>query len=68
METKKVTEELKVPRGIEDGTHLKFRGKGHMNGDLLIKISVRKHPQIKREGFDAHTQNEVSAIDAVLGC
>lgn len=39
-----------------------------MNGDLLVKISVRKHPQIKREGFDAHTQNEVSVIDAVLGC
>ena len=68
IETKKAREELKIPKGVEDGTNFKLRGKGHMNGDLLIKVSVRKHPQIKREGMDAHTQNEISVTDAVLGC
>ena len=39
-----------------------------MNGDLILRISVRKHPSIKRQGFDAHTESEISVVDAVLGC
>ena len=55
IESKKVAEEISIPRGVEDGTNLKFRGKGHMNGDLNVKINVRKHPTIRRQGSDAHT-------------
>lgn len=46
IEAKKAREEIMIPRGIDNGANLKFRGKGHMGGDLNIKIIVRKHPKI----------------------
>ena len=67
IEAKKVSEQITIPRGIDDGANLKFRGKGHMGGDLSIKINVRKHPRIQRNGVDVHTQSEISIVDAVLG-
>lgn len=57
IETVTTTEEINFPKGIEDGANLKFRGKGHMNGDLFIKVGVRKHPSIKRSGTDAHSES-----------
>ena len=67
IEAVTTSEEINIPKGIEDGANLKFKGKGHMNGDLLVKVSVRKHPSIKREGTDAHSESEISVLDAVLG-
>lgn len=48
IESNKVVEEIKIPRGIDSGTILKFKGKGNMNSDLIIKVGVKKHPTIKR--------------------
>lgn len=67
MEVVKTSEELKIPRGIDNGATLRFRGKGHVNGDLIVKIGVRKHPTFKREGNDAHAEKEISVVDAILG-
>lgn len=55
------------PRGIDNNATLKFRGKGHVGGDLLIKVLVRKNPNVTRNGNDAHSSIEVSVVDAVLG-
>ena len=38
-----------------------------MGGDLIIGVRVKKHPKIRREANDAHTQAQISVIDAVLG-
>lgn len=39
-----------------------------MNGDLEVRVFVKKNPSIERNGLDAHTQQQISVIDAVLGC
>ena len=38
-----------------------------MNGDLVIKVGVRKHPLFKKEGHDSHAEQVVSVVDAILG-
>ena len=40
VEVVKTNEELKIPRGIDNGATLRFKGKGHVNGDLIFKIAV----------------------------
>ena len=34
IETKKVTEEITFPKGIDNDATMRFRGKGHNGGDL----------------------------------
>lgn len=53
METVRTQEEIKFPRGIDNGAQLKFKSKGHLNGDLIIQVAVKSHPKFKREGNDA---------------
>lgn len=67
VEVVKSTEEVKIPKGIDNNAVLRFKGKGHVNGDLVIKIGVRKHPVFRREGYDSHAEKEVSVLDAILG-
>lgn len=38
-----------------------------MNGDLIIKIAVKRHPTFRREGNDSHVEKEISVVDAILG-
>lgn len=66
-ETVKTQQEIKFPRGVENNATLKFKGKGHSNGDLVVQVAVKPHPRFRREGYDAVCEQEVSAIDAVLG-
>lgn len=33
-----------------------------------MKVFVKKHPTITRNGIDAHSVHEISIVDAVLGC
>ena len=44
IETVKTQEEIKFPRGIDNGATLKFKGKGHLNGDLVIQVAVKSNP------------------------
>lgn len=67
IETVRTQEEIKFPRGIDSGAQLKFKSKGHLNGDLIIQVSVKPHPNFKREGNDAVTEQDVSVVDAILG-
>ncbi len=43
IQNKNVKEEVVIPKGISDGETIKLSKKGNFDGDLLIKISVRKH-------------------------
>jgi molecular chaperone DnaJ len=49
----KSNEEFKIPKGIDSGAQLRFKGKGHVNGDLVVKVSVRRHPIFRREGVNS---------------
>lgn len=65
--------EIKIPAGIEDGMILRISGEGNSglnggpNGDLFVKINVKKHKFFVRKGRDLHLELPVSFIDAILG-
>jgi molecular chaperone DnaJ len=68
---KKIT--VGVPAGIDDGQILCVRGEGHIGaggggrGDLNARISVRRDPIFKRDGFDIHIEVPLTYSQAALG-
>ncbi|MEW5299676.1 MAG: hypothetical protein WDW36_002667 [Sanguina aurantia] len=64
---------LKVPAGVDSGSRLRVRGEGNSgkrggdSGDLYVYISVKDHPEMRREGNVIHSDVEVSFVDAILG-
>ncbi|MBI2346844.1 MAG: molecular chaperone DnaJ [Deltaproteobacteria bacterium] len=64
---------VKVPAGIEDGTHLILRGEGAAGsaggpaGDLYVEIHIEPHPQFRREGDDTIASLELTMAQAALG-
>ena len=64
---------IKIPAGVEEGMQLKVSGKGNdapgkgVSGDLIVLISEKKHPSIKREGDNLHMDLYISVSEAVLG-
>lgn len=67
------TLKIKVPKGVNDGTQLRFTGEGERGpeglppGDLILEIRVKAHPFIARYGNDASTDVEISYPTAILG-
>ena len=78
--TKKVSvngEELKikVPAGIDDGMSIRIRGKGGPapeggteKGDLYVRVRVKPHKNLTREGAIILSEERISMVDAALGC
>ena len=78
--TKKVTVEgsdlkVKIPAGIDDGMSIRLRGKGGPApeggtepGDLYIRIRVKPHKTLTREGAIILSEEHISMVDAALGC
>ena len=73
MVSQEETVSIKIPAGVEDDMQLKVSGKGNeapgqgLSGDLIVQISVKEHPQLKREGNNLHLDLYISISDAVLG-
>lgn len=67
------TLDLTVPEGVADGQVLRLKGKGSAAprggeaGDALVEISVKAHPQFKRQGLDVHLDLPITIDEAVLG-
>jgi molecular chaperone DnaJ len=65
------TLKIRVPPGSEDGTVLRYAGKGEHkdghSGDLLVELRVKAHPLFRRAGSDLHVEIPVRAVDAILG-
>jgi DnaJ-class molecular chaperone len=65
------TIDLKLPKGVEDGTRIRLAGKGEAgpagNGDAIVAISIAAHPFYSREGDDIRLQLPVTLKEAVLG-
>ncbi|MBX0321737.1 molecular chaperone DnaJ [Halomicroarcula sp. F13] len=65
--------EVEIPPGVEDGQSLRMERegapgeRGGPNGDLLIQLSVRDHPDFEREGDDLSHQHPISFPQAVFG-
>ncbi|MFO7790897.1 MAG: molecular chaperone DnaJ [Bacteroidota bacterium] len=65
--------EVKIPAGMSEGVQLSVSGKGNaarrggVNGDLLVVIEEKEHPELIRDGNDLLYNLFISIPDAVLG-
>ena len=63
--------ELKIPKGIDDGSQLRLAGEGEAGsggaGDLYVVIHIRQHPRFQRRGNDLYTIKKVSFPEVALG-
>jgi len=64
---------VKIPPGVDEGTHIRVRGKGEAgekggpSGDLYILIHLRPHKIFKREEDDIYLEVPISFPLATLG-
>jgi DnaJ-class molecular chaperone len=65
------TIDLKLPRGVEDGTKIRLAGKGEQGpagpGDAIVTVEIGPHPFYTREGNDIRLRLPVTLKEAVLG-
>jgi len=64
--------EVKIPAGLADGQQIRLKGQGTPGygsrvGDLLITVSIAKHPLFVREGADLRLELPIALHEAVLG-
>jgi molecular chaperone DnaJ len=69
----RVTKEIEVPAGIEDGQTLRVSGAGHAGevgappGDLYVEVRVAADERFRRDGTDLISVVSVAATEAMLG-
>ena len=66
---------IKIPAGIDDGMSIRLRGKGgdapegsSERGDLYVKVKVKPHKSLTREGAIILSEERIDMVDAALGC
>ena len=65
---------IKIPAGIDDGMSIRLRDKGGPApqggepGDLYVRIHVKPHKTLTREGNIILSEEKISMVDAALGC
>lgn len=64
---------VKIPAGVSDGQKIKLKGKGEPSydggpaGDLVLTVTVRKHPVFERDGLNLRVEVPVTFTEAALG-
>ena len=65
------TIDLKLPKGLEDGTRIRLAGKGHEGpggrGDAIVTVEIAPHRFYTRDGNDIRLTLPVTLKEAVLG-
>ena len=65
------TIDLKLPKGVEDGTKIRLSGKGQEGpggaGDAIVTISIAPHPFYTRESDNIRLNLPITLKEAVLG-
>jgi DnaJ-class molecular chaperone len=65
------TIDLKLPAGVEDGTQMRLKGKGHDGaggaGDGLVLVEVGHHPFFRRDGDHIRMDLPITLDEAVRG-
>jgi DnaJ-class molecular chaperone len=65
------TIDLKLPKGLEDGTRIRLAGKGEDGpggrGDAIVTIEIAPHRLYTRDGANIRLELPVSLKEAVLG-
>lgn len=71
----KAPEMLVLPLvGIDNKSRLRVRGEGNAGrrggppGDLYVFVSVKDHPQLRRDGTTVHSDVEVNFVQFHLDC
>jgi molecular chaperone DnaJ len=71
QKTRKI--EVRIPKGIDDGAHLRLAGQGEhpkgvaQSGDLYIVVHMKPHPVFERRGADLYRKLNVSFPKVALG-
>ncbi|MEN9913009.1 MAG: molecular chaperone DnaJ [Candidatus Parcubacteria bacterium] len=62
---------IKIPPGIENGQGLRVGGKGEPGeggpGDLIVRVWVKEHAHIRKEGFDLVMEQPIKLTTALAG-
>lgn len=62
---------LKLPGGVEDGTQMRLKGKGHDGpggkGDGIVMVEVTPHPFFRRDGDNIRMDLPITLNEAVNG-
>lgn len=65
--------EISIPAGIDDGQSIRKRdlgepgSNGGERGDLLVEVTVSKHPIFQRQNYDIYSTAPMSFAQAALG-
>jgi molecular chaperone DnaJ len=64
---------VKIPHGVNDNSVIRMKGKGNegygqgQDGDLYIRVGIKKSNKWSREGYDVISELEIHSIQAILG-
>ncbi len=63
---------ISVPAGIDDGQMIRLAGygetlEGGVPGDLYVKVHVRRHPYLRKEGYNLVMDLQAKLSEALLG-
>ncbi len=64
---------VRIPAGVDDGAQIRLAGQGGPGarggpaGDLFLRVKVRPHPHVRREGKDLVVDLPVTVPEAVEG-
>ena len=64
---------VKIPAGVADGSQIRLAGQGGRganggpSGDLFLRVKLRDHPHLRREGKDLYLDLPVTVPEAALG-
>lgn len=73
LHTKQRTLNVKIPKGIKQGQHIRLKGQGSpgmeggASGDLYLEVTFRPHPFYRVEGHDIYLDLPVAPWEAALG-
>lgn len=72
-ESKRKKIQVTVPAGIDNGQSIRIRGKGEPGknggprGDLLVSVTVSRHPKFQRREYDLFSTEPITFAQAALG-
>ncbi len=61
------TLDVKIPKGIANGSVIRLAGQGFGGEDLLLRVEFAPHERFQLDGFDLTTRLAISPWEAALG-
>ena len=59
--------EVKIPRGVDNGSRIRLQGQGGDGRDLIVVVRVRSHSTFIRRGTDLERELPITLREALLG-